>query len=140
MEGLSHNRMVFHSEADFQHALAWHIHALIPDVEIRLEYDVHSKVPNMEEKDEYADIWIKTSEYKIAIELKYVPRPGDIRVNGEVFHLRSHAHDIFSDIARLERWFDAKTITGGYAIFLTNDHLFWDPPTKKDCDDKFPAG
>ena len=26
MQGLSYSRPVFHSEADFQHALAWHIH------------------------------------------------------------------------------------------------------------------
>ena len=26
MAGLAESRKVFHSEADFQHALAWHIH------------------------------------------------------------------------------------------------------------------
>ena len=28
--GLAENRKVFHSEADFQHALAWHIHQTKP--------------------------------------------------------------------------------------------------------------
>jgi hypothetical protein len=35
---LARNRPVFHSEADFQHALAWEIHSLHPTAKIRLEY------------------------------------------------------------------------------------------------------
>jgi len=34
---LSKERPLFHSEADFQHALAWAIHKNYPDVEVRLE-------------------------------------------------------------------------------------------------------
>ncbi|GIQ70102.1 hypothetical protein DUZ99_18335 [Xylanibacillus composti] len=35
---LAKERPVFSSEADFQHALAWHIHTYDPHAKIRLEY------------------------------------------------------------------------------------------------------
>ena len=38
MNELAHDRLVFHSEADFQHALAWRIHDAMPDCGVRLEY------------------------------------------------------------------------------------------------------
>ena len=38
LAGLSSSRPVFHSEADFQHALAWELHHAHPDVSVRLEY------------------------------------------------------------------------------------------------------
>jgi hypothetical protein len=37
VEALRKSRGVFHSEADFQHALAWAIHVSDPSVHIRLE-------------------------------------------------------------------------------------------------------
>ena len=40
MRSLADTRKVFHSEADFQHALAWHIHEAMPESQIRLEVDV----------------------------------------------------------------------------------------------------
>ena len=39
MTGLAGTRKVFHSEADFQHALAWQIHEAMPESRIRLEVD-----------------------------------------------------------------------------------------------------
>jgi hypothetical protein len=38
MRDLSTQRPIFHSEADFQHALAWYFHQQFPDAHIRLEY------------------------------------------------------------------------------------------------------
>ncbi len=37
---LATQRRVFHSEADFQHALAWEIHRRLPHAAIRLEYPI----------------------------------------------------------------------------------------------------
>jgi hypothetical protein len=37
LPSLSRERPIFHSEADFQHALAWHIHPRHPDTRVRLE-------------------------------------------------------------------------------------------------------
>ena len=39
MTELSRTRKVFHSEADFQHALAWQIREHMPECEIRLEFN-----------------------------------------------------------------------------------------------------
>ena len=44
---LSDSRKVFHSEADFQFALAWEIQKLYPDAKIRLEYCPASITPNI---------------------------------------------------------------------------------------------
>ena len=41
LDELSKNRPVFHSEADFQHALGWKIHEKYPDFNIRLEKRVN---------------------------------------------------------------------------------------------------
>ena len=38
LRSLSCQRPIFHSEADFQHALAWLIHLQHPDAIVRLEY------------------------------------------------------------------------------------------------------
>lgn len=35
---LAVEKPIFHSEADFQHALAWRIHTVMPDAKVRLEY------------------------------------------------------------------------------------------------------
>jgi hypothetical protein len=43
MTALSSTRPVFHSEADFQFALAWAIKELNPSAEIRLEYPFGSQ-------------------------------------------------------------------------------------------------
>ena len=37
MNELSKLRPIFHSEADFQHALAWEVHRCFPEAAIRLE-------------------------------------------------------------------------------------------------------
>jgi len=69
MKKLSMERPVFHSEADFQHALAWKIHEECPDYNIRLE---NRKVVNG--KEIYFDIFIFKDAEMIPIELKYKTR------------------------------------------------------------------
>ena len=56
-------RPIFHSEADFQFALAWQIKERMPDCEIRLEF------PPFRRENMALDIWVPTM--KMAIELKY---------------------------------------------------------------------
>lgn len=38
IDSIKEKRKVFHSEADFQFALAWEIKRLYPEVDVRLEY------------------------------------------------------------------------------------------------------
>ena len=65
LTSLAGTRKVFHSEADFQHALAWHIHEAMPESQVRLEVDVMQ----VEHQRTFLDIWLPVEG--IAIELKY---------------------------------------------------------------------
>ena len=51
---LASHRPVFHSEADFQFALAWQWQQQAPEAKIRLEYPLPSG-----ERRTYADLWIQ---------------------------------------------------------------------------------
>jgi hypothetical protein len=134
MEGLSRNRPIFHSEADFQHALAWRIHKIAPGAEVRLEHKplLHERV--------YLDVWIPTS--RIALELKYLTRKLMANRSGESFALRDHAaqdigrYDFLKDVQRLERVVLLSDLaTVGFAVCLTNDSAYWKVPTHKDTVD-----
>ena len=81
MSDLSQHRPIFHSEADFQFALAWRIHEVMSDCEIRLEFKPYPSV-NM-----YLDIWIQTAE--IAIELKFPTQNLEAKRDNEHFALRA---------------------------------------------------
>lgn len=129
MSSLSTNRPVFHSERDFQLALAWKIHEIKPDCGIRLEVPFW-----IGEKRKYMDIQFqgRNRDQKIAIELKYLKQKLHIEHNGELFDLHAAAaqdvgcHGFIEDIYRLERLLETeKQFTAGFAIFLTNDPLYW---------------
>ena len=138
MRKLAIERPLFHSEADFQHALAWRIREEHPDSGVRLEY----KPPvNIGEKEMQLDIWL--AKLGVAIELKYkTAKPKEeIRQNGESFDLRNQrAHDngrydFLKDIQRLEGLSGFPGAKAGFAIFLTNDDLYWNGPLRKDTFD-----
>ena len=85
MAGLSKSRPIFHSEADFQHALAWQIHEEIPDCQVRLEFNL---LP-AQGKRLYLDIWLRA--LGVAIELKYPTRKLELEWESEPFGLRNQA-------------------------------------------------
>ena len=93
---------MFHSEADFQHALAWHIHQAMPESEVRLEVD---PLPLGRDKM-FLDVWLPKEG--VAIELKYATRGLQVEQDGELFVLRDHRaqdtrrYDFLRDIERLE--------------------------------------
>ena len=123
---LAAKRAVFHSEADFQHALAWKIHELISKAKVRLEVS-----SGRFDKRERIDILIRDGGAACAIELKYKKKKLQCECGGEVFSLLSDGaqdigrYDFIKDIARLERYVDSEINTTGYAILLTNDDLYW---------------
>jgi hypothetical protein len=126
LKELASERRIFHSEADFQHALAWKIHEGHPDAKVRLE------VPSGRfDKRERIDIVVSVGSRKYAIELKYKKRELKLVLDDEEFTLRADgAHDIsrydfVKDIVRLERYVASADRAIGYAIFLTNDELYW---------------
>jgi hypothetical protein len=129
MESLSSERSIFHSEADFQFALAWKIKTLMPTAEIRLEY------PPPDNPNKYIDILVKNGEFVYPIELKYPTKKCVISVNNEVFNLKEHGaqdiqrYDFIKDICRIESF--SNSISGfknGVVIWLTNDPHYWNPP------------
>lgn len=129
MASLSQSRPIFHSEADFQHALAWQIHERLPESQIRLEFKPFPDEP----RQIYLDIWVPTEG--IAIELKYPTQVLKITHDVERFSLANHGaqpiqrYKFLDDIQRLEKvltqYEPAKT---GYAILLTNVPGYWTLP------------
>ena len=115
---LAETRGVFHSEADFQHALAWLIHSRYPNLKIRLEFPITGVGA--------IDIVLFEGGAPFLLELKYKTRRAETVQDDEVFRLRAHGaqplgrYDFFKDIYRIER-----SIYRGAAIFLTNESQYW---------------
>lgn len=135
LERLARSRPVFHSEADFQHALAWEIHQQLPQAAIHLEQPVRTDEATM-----HVDLWVGPSP-ATAIELKYATRALAVTVEDEEYALKNHGaqalvrYDFVEDIARLERVISAGRCRTGAAVLITNDVNYWDIPTKRDCID-----
>jgi len=135
---LSQKRPVFHSEADFQHALAWEIHNCFSDCAMRLEF----KPPHIKSRI-YADVWISNSSSIAAIELKYKTRRLSVKVANETFDLLNQSaqdigrYDFIKDIQRLEQITSGKKDIKGYAILLTNDSSYWSEPRGMTVDANF---
>ena len=136
MGSLADSRKVFHSEADFQHALAWQIHEAAPESRVRLEVNV---VPAAAQRM-YLDIWLPVEG--IAIELKYKTRGLELEQDDEPFVLRNQSaqdqgrYDFLLDIQRLEiLCTELEQCKAGYAVLLTNDSSYWKVPTHRDTVD-----
>ena len=124
---LRQKRPIFHSEADFQFALAWEIKLLFDDAEIRLE------VPSGTSAKGRVDIVVRHQGATFPIELKYLKKKQSFLVNDEHFNLVDGVHDIdmhdcIKDIARLETFqTQMDGFSAGYAVWLTNDAAYWNP-------------
>ena len=123
---LAAQRPVFHSEADFQHSLAWVLHERHPAAKVRLEY----RPAKLTEKA-YIDIWVEDDGAIYAIELKYKTRGLQATVGGEPFNLLDQSaqdqarYDFCRDIGRIETLAKAYPGLTGLAVFLTNDQSYW---------------
>ena len=133
---LAARRPVFHSEADFQHALAWELQLGSPDANIRLEKQVAAQGSRV-----HLDLLFQSSTVELAIELKYKTRLGSLTYAGEEFSLRNQSaqdigrHDFIKDIQRLERYVQSRNHSVGYAVLLTNDRTYWTESKKADAVD-----
>jgi hypothetical protein len=123
------NSAPFHSEADFQHAIAWEIHQRFPRASVRLECPVEVLHLN---KPLHVDIWVEQDGDVLALELKYKTRALQVRVGNEQYALRSQSaqdigrYDFIQDIERVEDIVaDRAPPATGYAILLTNDPSYW---------------
>ena len=160
MAKLSEERPLFHSEADFQFALALmikeHYQEKYKDkeIEIRLERCVViEKDKKGKPRSWYIDIWVELGGKIYPIELKYKTRGQEDKmqeVKDEKYRLKNQGandvgrFDYLWDIHRIEqisklaksdevkfREEVGEEFGEGYAIILTNDHLYWKPPTNE---------
>ena len=137
MEALARSRPVFHSESDFKHALSWQVQLDHPAMRVRQE--VGNLIEGLDRR--YVDIWFPDSG--TAVELKYRTAPAAIRLDDEHFDLKEQGatlngrYDFWHDVARLEEVVLSGRAKQGYAILLTNDHLYWDTGRRNTFDRQF---
>lgn len=126
LTSLSEQRAIFHSEADFQHSLAWAIHKNYPQAKIRLERPCIGRNGRI-----YLDIWIRFEDQRIGIELKYKTKKLIATVGKENYKLRNQSaqdigrYDLLSDLFRIEGLLESEYLDIGFTIFLTNDPGYW---------------
>lgn len=138
LKTLAEKRSIFHSEADFQHALAWEIHQQWLGCSMRLEFK-----PQHLDKRIYVDIWTFTENDTLAIELKYKTQKLYIEDDKETFDLlyqgaqNEYRYDFLNDIQRLEQVVSVHNDISAYAILLTNDALYWKPTENQTVDADF---
>ena len=136
LDQLSKRRPVFHSEADFQHALAWQFQIANPDAKIRLEKQVAAKGSRV-----HLDLLVQMHDGETAIELKYKTRSAILKHEKEEFSLRNQSaqdigrHDFLKDVQRLEKYVSSKPSALGFAVLLTNDRTYWTESKKIDSVD-----
>ena len=123
-------RPIFHSEEDFQFALAWEIKQAIPDSQVRLE------VPfEIDGERKSVDVVVINNGYYYPIELKYKQDElKDVIYNNEQFNLIEQKRttdscpEFIKDIERVEKL--SFRLNGGnrlgFAIWLTNEDYYWD--------------
>lgn len=136
LKSLAARRPVFHSEADFQHALAWEVQLSDPDANIRLEKQIAAAGPRV-----HLDLLVLGLGYEVAIELKYKTRAATVVHTDEGYFLRNQSaqdigrHDFIKDIQRLESYVRTRPASIGYAVLLTNDRSYWSKSKKIDSVD-----
>jgi hypothetical protein len=130
MAALATKRPVFHSEADFQHSLAWELHLRMPGADVRLETRLSP------DSSERLDLLFEQDSFRLAVELKYPLEALVADVDSEYFELKSAgAWDIprfafIWDVVRLERFVAAGGADAGAAVLLSNANTLWEqrPP------------
>lgn len=139
---LGNERPIFHSEADFQHSLAWKMHEherALGINKIRLEKAVlaHGRTNSI-------DIVLMLNEGQVPIELKYKTKDMVTQHSQEDYVLKNHgARDVggylfIKDISRLED-FKAHQMgfLNGFAIFITNDSAYIRDSNRNVCYEDF---
>jgi len=105
---LAERRPVFHSEADFQHELAW---KLRNTYEVRLERPYASFLNNFDER-QYLDICAQEENDFYAFELKYKTKEWQGDFKGEKFFLIGQGA---YQNARYDFWKEGKNYKAGYS-------------------------
>lgn len=126
LTGLAARRPIFHSEADFQHELAWHLREVHSDLEVRLEY------PFDRPSNTAIDILIRNGGEEMALELKYLCQRVEHEIDGERFALKpqgaqdTRRYDVLKDIMRMEQFLAARRGASAAVLVLSNDPSYWE--------------
>ena len=134
---LSQRRPVFHSEADFQHALAWQIGLLNHEADIRLEVPAEFG----DQDRAFIDMLARHDSRTTYFELKYKTALTQTTHGTEPFRLKRQGaqdqgkYDFLRDIARIETFVQRDPGSLGFAILLTNDPSYWTSRLKVDSID-----
>ncbi len=137
LRSLAERRPVFHSEADFQHALAWQLQLDHPHASVRLE------TRPLRDRPVFLDIALTVGGRRTAIELKYLVKSLRFDSEGELFELRPQSahdvrrYDVIKDICRLEEIIEAGAAEEGVMIALTNDPAYWNAGRPGTIDEAF---
>ena len=142
LKSLGRKRPVFHSEVDFQHALAWQIHVMHPNLYPRLEY------PFERTTRKACDIVLfRGDKIVMAVELKYFYRKLNYENKGEMFTLKNVPADMsrygtLKDIERMEKFIKdiqetENRVVRASAITLTNGPELWEGPKPNRTDADF---
>ncbi|MGI5091605.1 hypothetical protein [Treponema socranskii] len=125
------NEPHYYNEAQVQHKLGIELYKRF-GIEPTLEWYVKNDESGAKE---YIDMMFEIDGKRVAIELKYKTRA----VKGEDAYVHQGGQSdgkfhFFKDIERLERLKTPKSgkakIDKGFAIFITNDHLYWNEVQK----------
>lgn len=129
---LREKRPVFHSEADFQFALAWEIQKEYSESKIRMEYPPYVAISN---DNKHIDILVQHEGSFYPIELKYKTAELSKDYEGEPYNLKKHSgksdnvYKFVKDICRIESLAKAlDNFEHGYTLWLTNDRYYWNEP------------
>jgi hypothetical protein len=124
---LAARRPIFRSQIDLRDAMAGVLSDQGWNVTINREIGRGLKV----------DIWAeRAGSADIAIEVRYKTSRLTCTVNGETFELKDQAaedqarYDYWRDVEKLEQVVSSLPGTRGYAVMITNDHRYWDKPTR----------
>ena len=127
LKELSVERSIFDSEDDFKFSLSCKIKETFKDAEVRLEKKFPSKEEEGKDRNNRIDIYIKTGDISIGIELKYYTaylefsseKEGEITLANQGA-IDFKCYDAWKDVQRLERFTEEKYIERGFSIWLTN--------------------
>lgn len=126
---LAVRRPAFWSEADFQFELAWEIRSRAFGRDIRLERPVKTARGGIA-----VDLLVARPSGPVAVELKYRKAAFSEDVAGETMTLGDQSaqdegrYGFLVDVARLESLVREGHATGGTALLLSNDQLYWTAP------------
>lgn len=131
MEELAVARPLFHSEADFQHALAWQLHCTYPKLQVRLEVPLAFGT---------IDLLLAHEGDRLGVELKYGRGPLNCLIAGETYSLPEHPlpvvrYEFWQDVQRLEGGIRLGAFNRGVALCLSNHDLAWKVPTRRTTQD-----